>query len=83
VLLGRLEPPLTLLLSVWLLSERVNFGDLGASIAFIGVISIIFLSPILQGVTDIGSIVGMGEIFTIAALALALETVKSQYLTTL
>jgi hypothetical protein len=25
----------------------------------------------------------MGEIFTIAALALALETVKSQYLTTL
>ncbi|MDV2993439.1 MAG: hypothetical protein N4J56_003093 [Chroococcidiopsis sp. SAG 2025] len=32
VFLGRLEPPLTLLLSVWLLSERVNFWEiLGAS----------------------------------------------------
>ena len=77
VLLGRLEPPLTLLLSVWLLSERVNFWEiLGASIAFIGVILIIFLSPILQGVTNFSLMVGMGEIFTItAAIALATATI--------
>ena len=73
VLLGRLEPPLTLLLSVWLLSDTVNFWEiLGASVALAGVILIIFLSPILQGVTNIGLMVGMGEIFTItAAVALA------------
>lgn len=77
VFLGRLEPPLTLLLSVWLLSERVNFWEiLGASIAFTGVISIIFLFPILQGVNNISLMLGMGEIFTIAAaIALATATI--------
>lgn len=77
VFLGRLEPPLTLLLSVWLLSERVNFWEiLGASIAFTGVILIIFLFPILQGVTNISLMLGMGEIFTIAAaVALATATI--------
>jgi drug/metabolite transporter (DMT)-like permease len=72
-----LEPPLILLLSVWLLHESVNFWEiLGASIAFIGVILIIFLFPILQGVTNLGLMVGMGEIFTIAAaVALSAATI--------
>jgi drug/metabolite transporter (DMT)-like permease len=38
VLVGRLEPPLTLALSVWMLRERVNVWEvMGAIAAFIGV----------------------------------------------
>jgi drug/metabolite transporter (DMT)-like permease len=46
VLVGRLEPPLTLALSVWLLRERVSFWEVaGAIAAFVGVILTIILQP--------------------------------------
>lgn len=50
ILVGRLEPPLTLALSVWLLKERVNIWEfLGASAAFVGgslILVGIFLSQV-------------------------------------
>lgn len=46
VLVGRLEPPLTLALSVWLLKERVNLWEVvGAIASFVGVTLTIALQP--------------------------------------
>ncbi|PMB51913.1 EamA family transporter [Fischerella thermalis CCMEE 5201] len=79
VLVGRLEPPLTLLLSIWLLRERVNFWEIfGALVSFIGVILTISLPETLQSMTNIKNYfsVGTGEILTaIAAVALATSTI--------
>jgi drug/metabolite transporter (DMT)-like permease len=80
ILVGRLEPPLTLILSVWLLGERVNFWEsLGGMVAFIGVILSIFLQPSEQGAMMMGFHVAGGEILTaIAAVALAASTIISK-----
>ncbi|MFB2771589.1 DMT family transporter [Pelatocladus sp. BLCC-F211] len=79
VLIGRLEPPLTLALSVWLLRDRVNLWEIvGALISFIGVGLTIFLPSTLQGMTEMKNYfsLGTGEILAaIAAITLAASTI--------
>jgi drug/metabolite transporter (DMT)-like permease len=77
VLVGRLEPPLFLALSIWLLAERVNIWEfLGAFVSFIGVILTIFLQPSPQEMMFMGFMVGKGEILTaIAAIASAVSAI--------
>ncbi|MBD2201079.1 DMT family transporter [Calothrix sp. FACHB-1219] len=78
VLIGRLEPPLTLAFSFWLLRERVTKWETsGAIAAFIGVSLTIILQPPSQTMMSMGSLhLGLGEILTaIAALAAAISTI--------
>ncbi|MBW4604088.1 MAG: DMT family transporter [Calothrix sp. FI2-JRJ7] len=79
VLIGRLEPPLTLALSVWLLKQRINIWEtVGAVIAFIGVTLTIILQP-PQPMTHMGVHIGVGEILSaIGAMALAVSTIISK-----
>jgi drug/metabolite transporter (DMT)-like permease len=68
VLIGRIEPPLALALSVWLLRAKVNIWVVaGAIAAFVGVA----LTIVLQ---QVGLSLGRGELMTaIAAVALAVS----------
>jgi len=78
VLVGRLEPPLTLALSVWLLKENVNLWEiLGAVVAFIGVTLTIILQPAGQFMMNMGGFhIGIGEILAaVGAMALAISTI--------
>lgn len=79
VLVGRLEPPLTLAFSVWLLRERVNFWEIiGAIVSFIGVFLTISLPGNIQAMSQMNNYfrLGEGEILTaIAAIALAGSTI--------
>ncbi len=73
ILVGRLEPPLTLALSIWLLGERVSLWEIsGAIVAFVGVALTIFLQP-----TNIGMFgIGIGELLAATgATALAVSTI--------
>lgn len=79
VLISRLEPPITLALSVFFLSSRVNFWTItGSSISFAGVVTTAFLAssePMMKGMLQIGK----GELFAaIGACALATATVFSK-----
>lgn len=81
VLVGRLEPPLTLALSVWFLQERVNGWEIvGAIASFMGVVLTIFLQPPGTSMMQVGGFnVGIGELLiAIAALALAISTIISK-----
>jgi drug/metabolite transporter (DMT)-like permease len=75
VLVGRLEPPLTLALSVWMLRERVNGWEvMGAIAAFIGVTLTIVLQPPTGATMTMGHFgIGVGELFA-AVGAIALST---------
>ncbi|MBD2359429.1 DMT family transporter [Tolypothrix sp. FACHB-123] len=78
ILIGRLEPPLTLAFSVWLLRERVTKWQIGGAIAaFIGVSLTIVLQPSTQAMMSMGSLkLGLGEILTaIGALAVSVSTI--------
>ncbi len=77
ILIGRLEPPLVLLFSVWWLKMRVNRWEvLGAIVSFFGVFLTIVLQP--NGLQIAGQS-GLGESFVaIAALCLAISTVISK-----
>lgn len=79
VLIGRLEPPLTLAFSVWLLRERVNFWEIiGAIVSFFGVFLTISLPGNFQAMAQMSNYfsLGEGEILTaIAAIALAGSTI--------
>ncbi|MBF2064781.1 MAG: DMT family transporter [Calothrix sp. C42_A2020_038] len=79
VLVGRLEPPLTLALSIWLLRERVNSWEIiGALVSFIGVTLTIALPSTSQGMASANNYFnfGNGEILAaIAAVALATSTI--------
>ncbi|MEP0886030.1 DMT family transporter, partial [Trichocoleus sp. ST-U3] len=78
VLIGRLEPPLTLALSIWFLGERVNGWEIvGAIASFIGVVLTIFLQPPETNMMQVGGFsIGVGELLVaIAALALAVSTI--------
>jgi len=82
VLVGRLEPPLVLALSIWLLKQRVNGWEiLGAIVSFAGVVLSIVLQPPPADTIDMaGFRVGAGEILTaIGAIALAVSTIVSKY----
>lgn len=82
VLIGRIEPPLTLALSVLILRSRVNsWIVIGAILAFIGVILTIALQPPDSSVINMGGgfQIGKGELMTaIGAIALAVATIISK-----
>ena len=78
VLLGRLEPPLTLVLSIWLLRERVNFWEImGATVAFIGVTLTILLQTPGETMMNMGGLrLGLGEILALAgSMVVAVSTI--------
>ncbi len=79
VLIGRLEPPLTLAFSIWLLRERVNFWEIiGAIVSFLGVFLTISLPNNAQNMVEMKDLfsLGIGEILTaIASVALAASTI--------
>jgi drug/metabolite transporter (DMT)-like permease len=93
LLLGRLEPPLTLVLSIWLLGERLNRWEiLGSIVAFTGVVLTILLqtnSPLetLRDQTNMISVagfqVGVGELMAASgAIFLSVATIiTKKYLT--
>lgn len=82
ILIGRLETPLALALSIWILKERVNnWTIVGAIVSFCGVVVTVFLQGIWQNMSSsqVFINVGVGEILvTIAAIALAISTIISK-----
>ncbi len=77
VLIGRLEPPLTLALSIWLLGDRVNRWQIaGAIMAFMGV-ALLLLQPTPETVMQAaGIVIGRGDVFTVlSAVILAISTI--------
>ncbi|NJR21719.1 MAG: DMT family transporter [Richelia sp. CSU_2_1] len=77
VLIGRIEPILTLVLGVWLLGSRVDFwASAGSLISLAGVIVTAFLGSSGQTMAMAGFHIGIGEIFVaIAAIIGAIATV--------
>jgi drug/metabolite transporter (DMT)-like permease len=77
VLIGRIEPILTLVLGVWLLGLRVNFwAGAGSVISLAGVIVTAFLGSSGQTMTMAGFQIGTGEIFVaLAAIIGSISTV--------
>ncbi|WP_250123692.1 DMT family transporter [Chroococcidiopsis sp. CCMEE 29] len=82
VLVGRIELPVTLALSIWLLGERVNRWEFaGAAVAFVGVAGTVVLQGLRENImTPAGlSTAGWGEMLTaVGALALAISNVISK-----
>jgi drug/metabolite transporter (DMT)-like permease len=82
VLIGRLEPPLTLALNIWLLGVRVNNWTIaGAMITFVGVVVTSFLANSNQTIALMGGLlhIGNGEFMAATgALVLAIATVISK-----
>jgi drug/metabolite transporter (DMT)-like permease len=85
LLLGRLEPPLTLALSIWLLRERLNRWEVvGSIVAFTGVVLTIVLQTDRSNMTPVaGFQVGLGELMAVSgAVCLSVATiVAKKYLT--
>ncbi len=85
LLLGRLEPPLTLALSIWLLGERLNRWEiLGSIVAFVGVLLTILLQPTMANIMPVaGFRVGAGELMAVSgAVCLSIATIiAKKYLT--
>lgn len=78
ILVGRVEPPLTLALSVWLLKERVSVWEvMGAIAAFVGVTLTIILQPPGESMMNMGGWqLGFGEILVaLGSVALAISTI--------
>ncbi|MGJ5627822.1 DMT family transporter [Nostoc sp. CALU 1950] len=78
ILVGRLEPPLSLALSVWLLKERVNIWEfIGAIAAFIGVILTIILQPPGETMMNMeGFGLGIGELLAaVGSVVIAVSTI--------
>jgi len=81
ILIGRLEPPLVLALSVWLLGERVNAWLVsGAIVSLVGVAATVLLQAFWEGMNPqvLGSL-GWGELFVaLAAIATASATILTK-----
>jgi len=79
VLVGRLEPPLALALSIWLLKERVNLWQVvGAIAAFVGVTLTIVLQPPTNAMmmSGAGFHIGVGEFLAVVGgVASAISTI--------
>ena len=81
VLIGRIEPPLTLALSVLILRSRVNRQIvIGAVLAFVGVVLTIVLQPIDNNAVSMGGFtIGQGELMTaVGAISLAIANLVSK-----
>jgi drug/metabolite transporter (DMT)-like permease len=81
VLIGRIEPPLSLALSIWLLREQVNrWVIVGAIVSFVGVALTVFLhNPGDNPVDMMGFQVGTGELMAAGgAVSSAIGTLISK-----
>lgn len=81
VLIGRIEPPLILALSILLLGDRVNFWVIsGAIVSFIGVALTVLLQEPNTEITNMaGLTIGRGEFMAATgAIALAISTIISK-----
>ena len=82
VLVGRIEPPLTLALSIWLLGERTNGWEIaGAIVSFVGVVVTVVVQGLGENTMASGGfgILGWGEILTaIGAVAVAVSNIISK-----
>ena len=81
VLIGRIEPPITLALSVLILRAKVNsWIVVGAVLAFVGVVLTILLQPANNSMMMMGGVdIGAGELMTaIGAIALAISSIVSK-----
>ncbi|MCC0178643.1 EamA family transporter [Waterburya agarophytonicola K14] len=81
VLIGRIEPPITLALSVLILKARVNQQIvIGAMLAFVGVILTILLQPTESNMMAMGGFnIGQGELMTaVGAIAVAISSIISK-----
>jgi drug/metabolite transporter (DMT)-like permease len=82
VLIGRLEPPVTLALSIWLLKSPVNLWTItGSIVSFVGVAITALLASSQSTILMMGGLIqlGKGELqIAIAALLLAVATVLSK-----
>lgn len=78
IFIGRLEPPLILALSIWLLKEQVNVWEInGAIVAFAGVLVTVFLQDL--GGQGAQASLGIGEILAaVGAVALATSSIVSK-----
>lgn len=78
ILIGRLEPPLVLALSVWFLGERVNAWLVsGAIVSLVGVVATVLFQALWEGMDPqvLGNL-GLGELFVaLAAIAAASATI--------
>lgn len=81
VLVGRIEPPLTLALAVWFLGERTNRWEIaGAIVGFIGVVVTVVVQGLWESMAaaNFGA-VGWGEVLTaVGAVALAISSIISK-----
>jgi len=82
VLIGRLEPPVTLALSIWFLRSPVNIWTVaGSLVSFVGVVITALLTSSQPTITMMGGLIhlGRGELqVAIASLLLAVATVLSK-----
>ena len=81
VLIGRIEPPLALALSVLILKDRVNIWVVvGAIVSFFGVVLTVVLQTSSENMVDMaGFSIGRGELMAIfGAIALAISTIISK-----
>ncbi|MDY6782298.1 MAG: DMT family transporter [Cyanobacteriota bacterium] len=81
VLIGRIEPPLILALSIFILRDRVNIWVIaGAVVSFIGVALTIILQEPSADMTQMGGFsIGRGELMAAGgAIALAISTIISK-----
>ena len=81
VLIGRIEPPLALALSVLILKDRVNIlVVVGAVISFVGVVLTVVLQTSSTNMVNMaGFSIGRGELMaTVGAIALAISTIISK-----
>lgn len=82
VLVGRIEPSLTLALSIWLLKERTNVWEIaGALVSFAGVVVAVVLQGLWENTIAPRSFVpiGWGEILTaVGAVALVVGNIISK-----
>ncbi len=82
VLISRLEPPLVLALSFFILGERVNLLQvIGAVVSFIGICTIVILQTLLENMMTVEGFlaIGLGELLTaISAVSVAIATILSK-----
>jgi drug/metabolite transporter (DMT)-like permease len=82
VLIGRLEPPVTLALSIWILRSPVNILTVaGSVVSFVGVVITTLLTSSPSTISMMGGLIhlGKGELqVAIASLLLAVATVLSK-----
>lgn len=73
ILIGQVDTPLVLALSVWFLGDRINLWVIaGAVLAFIGVVLTVIIAPpsdemVSMGMGGMGVEIGRGEFLTLAA----------------